>query len=42
MSITQKQKRHLKGLVHHLKPVVIFGQNGASTMGCSVSWSAPC
>ncbi|MEW8042935.1 MAG: ribosome assembly RNA-binding protein YhbY [gamma proteobacterium symbiont of Phacoides pectinatus] len=28
MSITQKQKRHLKGLVHHLKPVVIFGQNG--------------
>ena len=28
MSITQKQKRHLKGLVHHLKPVVIIGQNG--------------
>lgn len=28
MPITQKQKRHLKGLVHHLKPVVIVGQHG--------------
>jgi len=28
MPITQKQKRHLKGLTHHLKPVVIIGQHG--------------
>ncbi|MCG8427348.1 MAG: ribosome assembly RNA-binding protein YhbY [Chromatiales bacterium] len=28
MTITDKQKRHLKGLAHHLKPVVIIGQNG--------------
>ncbi|MEE9357034.1 ribosome assembly RNA-binding protein YhbY [Candidatus Vondammii sp. HM_W22] len=28
MPITKKQKRHLKSLVHHLKPVVIVGQHG--------------
>ena len=28
MPLTDKQKRHLKGLVHHLKPVVIVGQHG--------------
>jgi RNA-binding protein len=28
MSLSEKQKRHLKKLVHHLKPVVIIGQNG--------------
>ncbi|MCB1857776.1 MAG: ribosome assembly RNA-binding protein YhbY [Gammaproteobacteria bacterium] len=28
MSITQKQRRHLKSLAHHLKPVVIVGQHG--------------
>ncbi|PLY13763.1 MAG: ribosome assembly RNA-binding protein YhbY [Sedimenticola sp.] len=30
MTITDKQKRHLKGLAHHLKPVVIVGQHGLS------------
>jgi len=30
MPITQKQKRHLKKLVHHLKPVVMVGQHGLS------------
>jgi RNA-binding protein len=30
MSITEKQRRHLKGLAHHLKPVVIVGQAGLS------------
>ena len=28
MSITEKQRRHLKGLAHKLKPVVMVGQNG--------------
>ena len=28
MSITEKQKRHLKKLAHSLKPVVMVGQNG--------------
>lgn len=28
MPLTQKQRRHLKGLVHHLKPVVMIGQHG--------------
>jgi RNA-binding protein len=28
MPITEKQRRHLKGLAHHMKPVVIVGQNG--------------
>lgn len=28
MKISQSQKRHLKGLAHHLKPVVMIGQNG--------------
>ncbi|HHH40080.1 MAG TPA: ribosome assembly RNA-binding protein YhbY [Sedimenticola sp.] len=28
MPITEKQRRHLKGLAHHLKPVVIVGQHG--------------
>ncbi|MCB1758679.1 MAG: ribosome assembly RNA-binding protein YhbY [Gammaproteobacteria bacterium] len=30
MPITDKQRRHLKGLAHHLNPVVIIGQNGLS------------
>ncbi len=30
MPITEKQKRQLKKLVHHLKPVVIVGQHGLS------------
>jgi RNA-binding protein len=28
MSLTQKQKRQLKALAHHLKPVVMVGQHG--------------
>ncbi|WP_108652924.1 ribosome assembly RNA-binding protein YhbY [Dongshaea marina] len=28
MSLTTKQKQHLKGLAHHLKPVVLLGQHG--------------
>jgi RNA-binding protein len=28
MKISHSQKRHLKGLAHHLKPVVMVGQNG--------------
>lgn len=28
MSLTKKQIRQLKSLVHHLNPVVIVGQNG--------------
>jgi RNA-binding protein len=28
MKITDSQKRHLKGLAHHLKPVVMIGQHG--------------
>ena len=28
MPIDQKQRRHLKGLAHHLKPVVMIGQHG--------------
>jgi RNA-binding protein len=28
MTITQKQRRWLKGQVHHLKPVVLMGQAG--------------
>ncbi len=28
MPITQAQKRHLKSLGHHLKPVVMVGQHG--------------
>ena len=30
MPITESQRRHLKGLSHHLKPVVIIGQAGVS------------
>ena len=30
MPISEKQRRHLKGLAHHLKPVVIIGQHGLS------------
>ncbi len=30
MPITQQQRRKLKKLVHHLKPVVIIGQKGLS------------
>lgn len=29
-SLTGKQKRHLRGLGHHLKPVVQMGQKGAT------------
>ncbi|QIQ20705.1 ribosome assembly RNA-binding protein YhbY [Zophobihabitans entericus] len=28
MSLTNKQKQHLKSLAHHLKPVVMIGANG--------------
>ena len=28
MSLTERQKRHLQGLAHHLKPVVMVGQAG--------------
>lgn len=28
MSLTEKQKRHLKGVAHSLKPVVMLGQSG--------------
>ncbi len=31
MSLSEKQKRHLRGLAHHLKPVVIVGGAGLST-----------
>jgi RNA-binding protein len=30
MPITERQRRHLRGLAHHLKPVVIIGQAGVS------------
>jgi RNA-binding protein len=30
MPVTDRQRRHLKGLAHHLKPVVIVGQAGVS------------
>jgi RNA-binding protein len=28
MKLSDAQKRHLKGLAHHLKPVVMVGQHG--------------
>jgi RNA-binding protein len=28
MTLSQNQKRHLRGLGHHLKPVVMIGQHG--------------
>ncbi|PKH98755.1 ribosome assembly RNA-binding protein YhbY, partial [Shewanella sp. 11B5] len=28
MNLTTKQKQHLKGLAHSLKPVVLLGGNG--------------
>ncbi|RTR32867.1 ribosome assembly RNA-binding protein YhbY [Shewanella atlantica] len=28
MNLTTKQKQHLKGLAHNLKPVVMLGSNG--------------
>ena len=28
MNLTTKQKQHLKGLAHNLKPVVLLGANG--------------
>ncbi|ORT48913.1 RNA-binding protein YhbY [Vibrio sp. qd031] len=28
MNLSTKQKQHLKGLAHHLKPVVLLGANG--------------
>lgn len=30
MSLNERQKRHLRGLAHHLKPVVMVGQAGLS------------
>ena len=30
MPLTEKQKRHLRGLAHHLKPVVMIGDAGLS------------
>jgi RNA-binding protein len=30
MSLSEKQKRHLKKLAHTLKPVVMVGQNGVT------------
>ena len=30
MPLTDRQKRHLRGLAHHLKPVVIVGQAGVT------------
>ena len=30
MSLTSRQVRHLRGLTHHLKPVVTVGDNGLS------------
>ncbi len=30
MSLTEKQKRHLRGLAHPLKPVIIVGNSGLS------------
>lgn len=30
MKLSEPQKRHLKGLAHHLKPVVIVGQAGVT------------
>lgn len=30
MSLSEKQKRHLKKLAHPLKPVVMVGQNGVT------------
>jgi len=28
MNLTNKQKQHLKGLAHHLKPIIQLGSNG--------------
>lgn len=28
MNLSNKQKQHLKGLAHNLKPVVLMGANG--------------
>lgn len=30
MALTQNQKKYLKGLAHHLKPVIQIGNNGLS------------
>jgi RNA-binding protein len=30
MSLTEKQRRHLRGLGHSLKPIIFVGQAGAS------------
>jgi RNA-binding protein len=30
MSLTEKQRRHLRGLGHSLKPIIFIGQAGAS------------
>lgn len=31
MSLTSKQRRHLRALAHHLNPVVLVGSNGITT-----------
>lgn len=28
MALTDSQRRHLRGLAHHLKPVILMGQQG--------------
>ena len=33
MKLSDAQKRHLKGLAHHLKPVVMVGQHGLKETG---------
>src|SRR5262245_9442651 len=30
MQLTDKQRRHLRGLAHAIKPIVLIGQSGAS------------
>ena len=37
MNLSTKQKQHLKGLAHPLKPVVLLGSNGLTETGaCNV------
>jgi len=30
MALTSKQKQHLRGLAHHLKPIILVGNKGIS------------
>ena len=34
MNITKEQKKQLKSMAHHLKPVIMIGQNGLTTAVC--------